>query len=73
MSKKAEKTEAHRIQGEIGRLVEVGFLESEHSPEGAILKAALRIFRVGFDTFSDPRPRNKKTAEVMEECDLPGF
>ena len=73
MSKEADKAEEHRIQGEMGRLVEVGFLESEHSPEGAILKATLRIFGVGFDTFSDPRPRNKKTAEVMVECELPGL
>ena len=73
MSKKAERAEARRIQGEMGRLVEVGFLESEHSPEGAILKAAVRIFGVGFDTYWDPRPRNKKTAEVIVECELPGF
>ena len=73
MIKKAREAEVRRIQGEIGRLVEVGFLKSEQDPEGAILKAALRIFRVGFDTFSDPRPRNKKTAEVMEECVLPGI
>ena len=73
MSKKGDRAEKHRIQGEMVRLVEVGFLESEHSPEGAILKAALRIFRVGFDTFSDPRPQNKQSAEVMVECDLPGL
>ena len=73
MSNKTDRAEARRIQGEMGRLVEVGFLESEHPPEGAILKAAVRIFGGTFGAYSDPRPQEKKTAEVMVECELPGF
>jgi len=73
MSKKAHEAEVRRIQGEIGRLVEVGFLNSEQDPEGAILESAIRILGGTFTTFTDTRPTNEGSAEGMVECELPGF
>lgn len=73
MIKKAREAEVRRIQGEIGRLVEVGFLKSEQDPEGAILEAAIRILGGTFTSFTDTRPANKEIAEGMVECELPGF
>jgi hypothetical protein len=60
MSKKAHEAEVRRIQGEIGRLVEVGFLKSAQDPESAILEAAIRIWGGTFTTFTDTRPANEE-------------
>ncbi len=38
-----------------------------------MLKAALHIFGGAFDTFTAPRTANKKPAEVVVECELPGL
>ena len=56
MSKKADKVEAHRIHGELRRLVEVGLLGSEFAKEGEILKAALHIFSGAFGVYSHTHP-----------------
>jgi hypothetical protein len=61
MSKKADKVEAHRIHGELRRLVEVGLLGSEFAKEGEILKAALHIFSGAFGVYSQSITVNNNT------------
>jgi len=73
MGNKADRVEENRIQGEIGRLVEVGFLRTEQSPEAAIIEDAIRIFGGTFRAFTDPRPASETPGQVMVECELKGL
>ena len=73
MKRKPHTAKSRAIKSEIARLVEVRFLRSGHFPEAAILEDAVRIFGGTFGTFCDPRLGSDTPAEVMVECELPGF